>query len=47
VNLIVAVVASGAAERIARHGHARALLERITGVVFIGIGLRLATASRR
>jgi threonine/homoserine/homoserine lactone efflux protein len=47
VNFVVAMLASGAAARLARNDHARATLERLTGVVFIGLGIRLAVVGRR
>jgi threonine/homoserine/homoserine lactone efflux protein len=41
VNLIVAMAASGAAQRLSRHTKARVIMERVTGAVFIGLGARL------
>lgn len=41
VNLIVAIAASRAAAHLAAHGRTRTVLERGTGVVFIGLGARL------
>lgn len=41
VNLIVAIAASRAAAHLAAHGRTRTMLERGTGVVFIGLGARL------
>lgn len=47
VNLAVAVGTSGAAARLRRGERARLLMERLCGVVFIALGLRLAFAARR
>ena len=47
VNLAVALGASGAASRLRRSGRAARVLERATGVLFIGLGVRLALAGRR
>ena len=47
VNLLVALGASRAASRLRRSGRAARLLERATGVLFIGLGVRLAVAGRR
>ena len=47
VNLGVAFGASGAASRIREADRARVVLQRITGVLFIGLGLRLAFAGRK
>lgn len=47
VNLVVALGASGAADRLRRSTRAGNVLQRVTGVLFIGLGLRLATAGRR
>jgi threonine/homoserine/homoserine lactone efflux protein len=41
VNLVVALAASGAAQRLTRYQGGRSVLERITGVVFLGLGARL------
>jgi len=47
VNLAVAVGASGAAARLRRGERAKLWMERLCGVVFIALGLRLALAARR
>jgi threonine/homoserine/homoserine lactone efflux protein len=47
VNLIVAIAASGAAQRVAHSHRAQRILARTTGVIFIGLGLRLALGGRR
>ena len=47
VNLGVALGASGAAARLRQSGRAARVLERVTGVLFIGLGVRLAVAGRR
>ena len=47
VNLGVAVGASRAASRLREASLARNVLQKITGVLFIGLGLRLAIAGRR
>lgn len=47
VNTIVALGASGAAARVRAHDRSVDILHRITGVIFIGLGLRIAFASRR
>jgi threonine/homoserine/homoserine lactone efflux protein len=47
VNLGVAVGASRAASRLREATPARNVLQKITGVLFIGLGLRLAFAGRR
>ena len=47
VNTIVALGASGAAERVRANSKSVELLHRITGVIFIGLGIRIALASRR
>lgn len=47
VNLGVAFGASGAASRLREAGRARAALQKITGVLFVGLGLRLAFAGRK
>jgi threonine/homoserine/homoserine lactone efflux protein len=47
VNLGVAVGASRAASRLREASRARNVLQKITGVLFIGLGLRLAFAGRR
>ena len=47
VNLIVAIGASGAAQRVAQSQRAQRILARATGVIFIGLGLRLALGGRR
>ena len=45
--LAVALGASGAAGRLRRSGKAARVLERVTGALFIALGVRLALASRR
>lgn len=47
VNLIVAIGSSRAAERLRKPGRAAAMMQRVTGVVFLGLGLRLAWSVRR
>ena len=47
VNLGVAVGSSRAANRLREANRARAVLQRVTGVLFIGLGLRLAFAGRK
>ena len=47
VNLGVALGSSRAAARLRETGRAAAVLHKVTGVLFIGLGLRLAVASRR
>lgn len=47
VNSIVALCASGAAARVRANSKSVELLHRITGVIFIGLGIRIALASRR
>jgi threonine/homoserine/homoserine lactone efflux protein len=47
VNLGVAFGASGAASRLREADRARAVLQKVTGVLFIGLGLRLAFAGRK
>src|SRR5215217_3116809 len=47
VNLAVALGASGAASRLRRSGRAARVLERATGVLFIGLGVRLALVGRK
>lgn len=47
VNLAVALGASGAAARLRRAGRASTVLHRLTGGVFIALGLRLAIGARR
>jgi threonine/homoserine/homoserine lactone efflux protein len=47
VNLAVALGASGAASRLRRSGRAARILERATGALFVGLGVRLAVAGRR
>lgn len=46
VNLLVAIGASRAAERLRAARRARTWLSRVTGTLFIGIGARLAFAKR-
>jgi threonine/homoserine/homoserine lactone efflux protein len=47
VNLGVAVGASRAASRLREASRARDILQKVTGALFIGLGLRLAFAGRR
>lgn len=47
VNTIVALGASRAAERVRANSKSVEVLHKITGVIFIGLGLRIALASRR
>jgi threonine/homoserine/homoserine lactone efflux protein len=47
VNLAVALGSSRAAARLRRGSRAAGTLQKLTGVLFIGLGLRLAFASRR
>ena len=47
VNLGVAFGASGAASRLREADRARAVLQKVTGVLFVGLGLRLAFAGRK
>jgi threonine/homoserine/homoserine lactone efflux protein len=47
VNLGVALGSSRAAARLRATGRAAAVLHKVTGILFIGLGLRLAVASRR
>jgi len=47
VNLAVAIGSSRAAARLRAGSRAGAALQKLTGVLFIGLGLRLALASRR
>lgn len=47
VNLAVALGSSRAAERLRGTGRAAVVLHKVTGALFIGLGLRLAFASRR
>ncbi|HWG32561.1 MAG TPA: LysE family translocator [Gemmatimonadaceae bacterium] len=47
VNAIVALGASHAAERVRANSRSADILRKITGVIFIGLGLRIALASRR
>jgi threonine/homoserine/homoserine lactone efflux protein len=47
VNVAVALGASGAAARLRHGGRAGRVLQRLTGVLFIGLGLRLALVERR
>ena len=47
VNLGVAVGSSRAAARLRETGRVAAVLHKVTGILFIGLGLRLAFASRR
>lgn len=47
VNLAVAIGSSRAAARLRSGGRAAGTLQKLTGILFIGLGLRLALASRR
>ena len=47
VNLAVAMLASRAATRLRNGGAGTRLLRRATGVIFVGLGLRLALADNR
>jgi threonine/homoserine/homoserine lactone efflux protein len=47
VNLAVAIGSSGAAARLRRPGRGGHLLQRLTGGLFIALGLRLAYSARR
>ncbi len=47
VNLVVALGASGAAASMRRRSRPARIMRRVTGGIFIAIGLRLALASRR
>ncbi len=47
VNTIVALGASRAAERVRANSKSVDILHKITGMIFIGLGLRIALASRR
>jgi threonine/homoserine/homoserine lactone efflux protein len=47
VNLAVAIGSSRAAARLRTGGRAAGALQKLTGILFIGLGLRLALASRR
>ncbi|MDP9205728.1 MAG: LysE family translocator [Gemmatimonadota bacterium] len=47
VNLAVALGSARAAARLRGTGRAAAVLQKVTGVLFIGLGLRLAFAGRR
>ena len=47
VNLAVALGASGAATRLRRAERAGVILHRVTGTLFIALGVRLAVATRR
>ncbi len=47
VNLVVALGASRASARLRRSGRAARLMERATGALFVGLGVRLAVAGRR
>jgi threonine/homoserine/homoserine lactone efflux protein len=46
VNVAVAVGASGAAGRMRANRRAGEILHKVTGVIFVGLGLRIALASR-
>lgn len=47
VNLAVALGSSGAGARLRANGRANKVLHKLTGVLFIGIGIRLALSHRR
>ncbi|HEY7897744.1 MAG TPA: LysE family translocator [Gemmatimonadaceae bacterium] len=47
VNTIVALATSGAANRVRVNSRLGEILHKFTGVVFIGLGVRIAYASRR
>jgi threonine/homoserine/homoserine lactone efflux protein len=47
VNLAVALGASGASARLRRSGRAARAMERATGALFVGLGVRLAVTSPR
>jgi threonine/homoserine/homoserine lactone efflux protein len=47
VNLTVAYLASGATAWLRAHERRTALVQRLTGLVFVGLGVRLALAGRR
>jgi threonine/homoserine/homoserine lactone efflux protein len=47
VNTIVALATSGAADRVRVNSRLGEILHKFTGVVFIGLGVRIAYASRR
>jgi threonine/homoserine/homoserine lactone efflux protein len=47
VNVAVALGASGAAQRVRANGRAGTVLRRLTGLIFIGLGVRLALTGRR
>ncbi|GJG85984.1 RhtB family transporter [Gemmatimonadetes bacterium T265] len=47
VNLAVALGASRASARLRRSGRAARAMERATGALFVGLGVRLAVAGRR
>lgn len=47
VNLAVALGASGASARLRRSDRAARVMERATGALFVGLGVRLAVAGRR
>jgi threonine/homoserine/homoserine lactone efflux protein len=47
VNVAVALGASGAAARLRSSSRSSRVLQRLTGVLFIGLGLRLALTGRR
>ena len=46
VNLAVALGASGASARLRRSGRVAQVMERATGALFVGLGVRLAVGSR-
>jgi threonine/homoserine/homoserine lactone efflux protein len=47
VNLLVALFSSGAARRLRKPARASAVMQRLTGGIFIALGLRLAWSVRR
>jgi threonine/homoserine/homoserine lactone efflux protein len=47
VNLLVALFSSGAARRLRKPGRASAVMQRLTGGIFVALGLRLAWSVRR
>jgi threonine/homoserine/homoserine lactone efflux protein len=46
VNLLVAIFSSRAASRLSRPGRGSTIMQRVTGSVFIALGLRLAWSAR-
>jgi threonine/homoserine/homoserine lactone efflux protein len=47
VNLVVAVFSSGAARRLRAPGRSSMIMQRLTGGIFVALGLRLAWSVRR